>query len=286
MILSIRKGYPYAITFALAVVAALFLVRLFILFHDCVHGALFPRKAANTFFGRALGILLFTPFDDWRYSHLRHHVSYANLDTRGYGDIWTMTVQEYEEASKAKRLSYRLYRNPVILFGLGALFTFLLRNRLPARKTKRRERVSVVTTNLLIVILALTGVWTLGWRTCLLIQLPVLWLAGALGIWLFYVQHQFEGGYWARKEEWDALRAAMEGSSYYELPTVLRWFSANIGYHHVHHLNARIPNYRLKACFDAIPELRKTRALTIRRSLSSVRLKLWDEERRTLVGFP
>ena len=151
-------------------------------------------------------------------------MSYANLDTRGYGDIWTMTVQEYEEASKAKRLSYRLYRNPVILFGLGALFTFLLRNRLPARKTKRRERVSVVTTNLLIVILALTGVWTLGWRTCLLIQLPVLWLAGALGIWLFYVQHQFEGGYWARKEEWDALRAAMEGSSYYELPTVLRWF--------------------------------------------------------------
>ena len=195
-----------------------------------------------------------------------------------------MTVQEYEEASKAKRLSYRLYRNPSFYSAWvhcspscyataagpenEAQRTCERRHHQSTHRHPRPDRR--------------LDPWL---RTCLLIQLPVLWLAGALGIWLFYVQHQFEGGYWARKEEWDALRAAMEGSSYYELPTVLRWFSANIGYHHVHHLNARIPNYRLKACFDAIPELRKTRALTIRRSLSSVRLKLWDEERRTLVRF-
>jgi omega-6 fatty acid desaturase (delta-12 desaturase) len=286
MILSIRHGYPYGLTLALAMVAALFLVRLFLLFHDCVHGSLFPGKGANTFWGHALGLLAFTPFDDWRFSHLRHHASYANLDARGFGDIWTMTRTEYEESSQGKQLAYRLYRNPVVLIGLGALFSFLLRYRLPARKAKRKERASVAFTNLVIVVVVLLASWTIGWRTYLLIQLPVLWLAGAAGVWLFYVQHQFEGGYWARRQEWDALRAAMEGSSYYKLPTVLRWFSANIGYHHVHHLNPRIPNYRLKQCYDAVPPLQEKPALTIKKSLSGIRLKLWDEERQELVGFP
>lgn len=285
MIQSIRGGYPYAITLALALVAALFLVRLFILFHDCVHNTLFPRKGGNTFFGHVLGLLVFTPFDDWRFSHLRHHASYANLDTRGFGDIWTMTRTEYEESSKTTQLSYRLYRTPVVLLGLGALFSFLLRYRLPTRKAKRRERMSVLLTNALLVGVVLLAVKTIGWRTFLLIQLPVLWIAGAAGIWLFYVQHQFEGGYWARRQEWDALRAAMEGSSYYQLPTVLRWFSANIGYHHVHHLNPRIPNYRLKQCYDAVSELHDIPVLTIGKSLSCLRLKLWDEEQQRLVAF-
>lgn len=285
MVLSIRHGYPYVVTLALAVVAALFLVRLFILFHDCVHGALFPKRGLNTFFGHTLGLLTFTPFEDWRFSHLRHHASYADLDARGFGDIWTLTKAEYEGTSAARRMSYRLYRNPIVLFGLGALFSFLLRYRLPTRKAKRRERVSVLFTNLLIISVFLLAASAIGWRTYLLIQLPVVWIAGAAGVWLFYVQHQFEEVYWARREDWNALRAAMEGSSFYKLPTVLRWFSANIGFHHIHHLNSRIPNYRLKNCYEAIPALSEKSALTIRKSLSTVRLKLWDEECIKLVGF-
>ncbi len=285
MVASLRLGYHYGVTLLLAFISALFLVRLFVLFHDCVHGALFPNKRVNTFFGHALGLLVFTPFDDWRFSHLRHHASYADLDARGFGDIWTMTRAEYDAASPAKRLSYRLYRNPVVLFGLGAVFSFLLRYRLPTRKAKRKARVSVLFTNLLIILVVLLAAATIGWRTFLLVQIPVVWMAGSMGIWLFYVQHQFEGVYWARREEWDPLRAAMEGSSFYDLPPLLRWFSANIGYHHVHHLNARIPNYLLKSCYEAIPALRDKTALTITKSLLGVRLKLWDEERKKLVDF-
>ena len=283
MIRMIQRGYPYVLTLSVAVVAAAFLVRLFILFHDCVHGSLFPRQGANTFFGYFIGVLVFTPFEDWRFSHLRHHGTYADLDARGYGDIWTMTRTEYENSPKLKQLLYRLYRNPMILLGLGALFSFLLRFRLPTRTTKRKERMSVLFTNLLIAGVVLMAVKTIGWRTYLLIQLPVVWLAGLVGIWLFYVQHQFEGVYWARKKEWDALRAAMEGSSFYKLPTMLRWFSSNIGYHHVHHLGARIPNYRLKECFDAVPALQAKPPLTIRKSLAAIRLKVWDEERKELI---
>lgn len=285
MILSIHLGYPYPFTLLLAAIAALFLVRLFVLFHDCVHGSLFPKKGANTFLGHALGLLVFTPFDDWRFSHLRHHASYADLDARGFGDIWTLTCAEYNEASSATRLAYRLYRNPAVLFGLGALFSFLLRYRLPTRKAKRKERVSVVFTNLLIVGIVIVAAKIIGWRTYILVQLPIIWMAGAMGVWLFYVQHQFEGVYWARRGDWDALRAAMEGSSFYSLPPILRWFSGNIGYHHVHHLNARIPNYRLRDCYESIPALREKPALTIRRSLSNIHLKLWDEGQKQLVSF-
>jgi len=285
MILLIKRGTPYVFTLGLAIVASAFLVRVFILFHDCVHGSFFPGRAANTFFGHALGLLTFTPFDDWRFSHLRHHTTYADLDARGFGDIWTLTRSEYEVLPGGMRLAYRLYRNPVILVGLGAIFTFLLRFRLPTRTTRRKERISVIFTNVLIAGMVLIAVRSIGWKTYLLIQLPVLWMAGAAGIWLFYVQHQFEGVYWSRRKEWNALRAAMEGCSYYQLPTVLRWFSGNIGYHHVHHLNGRIPNYRLRDCFAAIPALQARQPLSIRKSLSAVRIKLWDEEQQQLVGF-
>lgn len=286
MIRSVQLGLPYAVTLALAVPAAAFLVRLFILFHDCVHGSLFESTGANTFFGYLLGVLVFTSLEDWRFSHLRHHVSYANLDARGFGDIWTMTVREYADSPRRTRWLYRLYRNPVVMLGLGALFNFLLSNRLPTRKVKRKERMSIVFTNLLILALVLVAHRFIGWRTYLRIQLPVLWLAGAAGIWLFYVQHQFEGGYWARKAAWDPLRAAMEGSSFYRLPAVLRWFSGSIGYHHVHHLSPRIPNYRLKACYDAVPALQAKAPLTLGGSLSNFRLKMWDEERQQMVAFP
>ena len=286
MVLSERRGYPYAVTLAWAVVAAAFLVRLFILFHDCVHGSLFKRKGANTLFGYLLGVLLFTPFEDWRFSHLRHHASYASLDARGFGDIWTLTRSEFSHATKAKQLCYRIYRSPAGLIGLGALVSFMLRYRLPTRKSTRKERMSVVLTNLLIVGVIVMAELTIGWRAYLSIQLPVVWMAGAAGVWLFYVQHQFKGVYWSRKGEWDAIRAAMEGSSFYQLPPLLRWFSSNIGYHHVHHLTPRIPNYRLKACYDAIPALQAKKPLTLRDSFASLRLKLWDEERKELVGFP
>jgi omega-6 fatty acid desaturase (delta-12 desaturase) len=286
MILSIQRGYPYAVTLVTAAVASLFLVRLFILFHDCVHGSLFSQKGLNTFFGHALGLLVFTPFEDWRVSHLRHHATYANLDARGFGDIWTMTRREYEEAPPGKRLSYRLYRHPLVLIGLGALFSFLLRYRLPARKSKRKVHISVMYTNVLLVVVILTAIFTMGWRTYLLIQLPVIWLAGAMGIWLFYVQHQFKGGYWARKQDWNPIRAALEGSSFYKLPNILLWFSASIGYHHVHHLNPRIPNYRLKQCCNGIAALRDKKPLSIKESLPGIHLKLWDEENKELVGFP
>ena len=285
MVRSIRRDYPCTLTLALAVIAAAFLVRIFILFHDCVHGSLFPKRGANTFFGYLFGVMVFTPFEDWRFSRLRHHATYADLDARGFGDIWTMTRAEYEASAKKTKLAYRFYRNPVVLTGLGALFSFLLRFRIPTRKTRRKERVSVLFTNLAVAGVALIAAWSIGWRTYLLIQLPVVWMAGAAGIWLFYVQHQFEGVYWARRRQWDALRAAMEGSSFYRLPTVLRWFSSNIGYHHVHHLGPRIPNYRLKECYEAVPALQAKPPLTIRKSLSTIRLKLWDEERRKLVGF-
>ncbi len=285
MIACVRRGYPYALTLVLAAVAAAFLVRGFILFHDCVHGSLFRAKGANTFFGYLLGTLAFTPFEDWRLSHLRHHVSYANLDSRGFGDIWTLTRSEYEASTKPKQLGYRLYRNPWIMLGLGALFSFLLRFRLPVRRSKRRERMSVLFTNLLIAAVVLLAVRSIGWRTYALIQLPIIWIAGSAGIWLFYVQHQFQGVYWARKDDWDPLRAAMEGSSFYRLPAVGRWFSCSIGYHHVHHLNPRIPNYRLKPCHESIPALCARTPLTFRQSLPAVRLKLWDEQRQALVGF-
>ncbi len=285
MILSVQRGGPYALTLALAVAAAAFLVRIFILFHDCVHGSLFPRKGANTFFGYVFGVLVFTPFEDWRFSHLRHHATYANLDARGFGDIWTLTRTEYAAKPRALRLFYRFYRSPVGLLGLGALFSFLLRYRLPTHTTKRKERMSVLLTNLLIAGMVMVAARCLGWRTYLLVQLPVLWMAGAAGVWLFFVQHQFKGVYWARKGEWSGLRAAMEGSSFYRLPAVLRWFSGSIGYHHVHHLGPRIPNYRLKACYDAVPALQARPPLTIRQSLGAVRLKVWDEERQELVGF-
>jgi omega-6 fatty acid desaturase (delta-12 desaturase) len=286
MIRSIQLGSSYLVTLLLALLAAAFLVRLFILFHDCVHGSFFTRKGANTFFGYLLGLLVFTPFEDWRFSHLRHHVTYANLDARGFGDVWTMTLKEYQNSPKRIRLLYRLYRNPLVLFGLGAIFLFPLGNRLPTRKAKRKEHMSVVFTNLLLVVVIWVAAKVIGWKTYLLIQAPVLLFAGTAGIWLFYVQHQFEGGYWARKSVWLPLRAAMEGSSFYKLPAVFRWFSGNIGFHHVHHLSPRIPNYLLKNCYETIPELQARVPLTFVKSLSCAKLKLWDERRQEMMGFP
>jgi omega-6 fatty acid desaturase (delta-12 desaturase) len=229
--------------------------------------------------------LVFTSFADWRLSHLRHHASYANLDTRGYGDIWTLTRSEYETASKGMRLAYRLYRHPAVLLGLGALLAFLFRYRVPSKNVTRKERSGVLFTNLAIALIVVIACQTIGWRTYLLIQLPVIWMAGTAGVFLFYVQHQFEGAYWKRRDDWDALTAAMQGCSFYDLPPMLRWFSGSIGYHHVHHQGPRIPNYRLKACLEAIPALRAKPPLTIRQSLAALHLHIWDEQLQQLTPF-
>ncbi|MBN1858146.1 fatty acid desaturase [Candidatus Bipolaricaulota bacterium] len=281
----IQHGTLYPLALLLVVPAAAFLVRTFILFHDCVHGSLFRSKRANRFAGCLLGTLVFTPFDDWRFSHLRHHATYANLDARGVGDVWTITRAEYNEAPRWVRWTYRMFRHPVVMMGLGSVFTFMLRSRFPTQGTGRKAVLGVLVTNLLLVGMLFAVAQGIGWANTLLIQMAVLWLAGVTGIWLFYVQHQFAGVYWARANEWDWYRAAMEGSSFYRLPAVLRWFSGNIGYHYIHHLNAGIPNYRLKRCHDAIPALQTKAPLTLWRSLSCARLKLWDEKRQELVPF-
>lgn len=280
-----RHDAPWWIYPLPVLVAAGLLVRIFIFFHDCCHGSFLPSQRANRIVGYVTGTLTFTPFEAWARSHLIHHGSYANLDRRGVGDIWTMTLQEYRAASWSRRLAYRLCRNPLVFLLLGPLYTFVVSQRFFARGQGRAERVSVLATNGLILLVALAGWLAMGLAAYFWVQLAVLLGAGSIGIWLFYVQHQFEGGYWAREGEWDPLAAAFEGCSFYKLPRVLQWVSGNIGLHHIHHLLPRIPNYRLQRCYDEVPEVRRVAPLTLAGSLKSLRLHLWDEESRRLVGF-
>lgn len=285
MVITVQRGYSYGLTLLLAVVAGFFLVRIFIFFHDCCHGSFFASRRANTILGYITGILTFTPYESWQHSHNRHHATVADLDRRGTGDVWTMTVTEYQKASRWKRFGYRLFRHPLVTFGLGPAYIFLLSQRLPDKDAGKAERRSVLITDLALVAVIALAAATIGLRTYVLIQLPVILIAGTLGVWLFYVQHQFEGVYWARHEDWDPLRAALEGSSYYKLPGVLRWLTGNIGLHHVHHVRPRIPNYNLQACLEAIPALQEVTPLTFWRSLKSPWLDLWDEERQQLISF-
>ena len=285
MVLMLNRGVSYWTVLPLILVAGAFLVRIFIFFHDCCHGSFFASRRANRILGYVTGILTFTPYDEWRHSHARHHATVADLDRRGEGDVWTMTVVEYREAPLMKRLAYRFYRTPIVTFGLGPAFMFLLAHRFASKGAAQRERVSVIVTNLAIAAILVLAGFTIGLRTYLLIQVPIMLVAGALGVWLFYVQHVFEGVYWARHETWDSMRAAMEGSSYYKLPAVLQWVTGNIGFHHIHHIRPRIPNYHLQASYEAIPFLRTVEPVTIRGSLKSLRMNLWDEEYQRMVSF-
>jgi len=273
------------LTAPLAVLAGMFLVRIFIIFHDCGHGSFFKSSRANNIVGFVAGLLTFTPYHHWRWEHAIHHASAGHLDKRGTGDVWTMTVQEYLESSRWKRFAYRLARNPVVLFGIAPLFLFVLRQRFPAAKANPRERRSVHWMNLAIMGMALTLGWIYGPVPYLLIQLIVIAVAGGAGVWMFYVQHQFEDVYWERDEKWDYTAAALQGSSFYKLPKILQWFSGNIGFHHVHHLSARIPNYHLERCHHSHPLFREVKPITLLSSLSSFPLRLWDEELKKLVGY-
>jgi omega-6 fatty acid desaturase (delta-12 desaturase) len=275
----------YWLTFPLAVLAAGFLVRVFIIFHDCGHGSFFRSRKANEVVGFVAGVLTFTPYRHWRWEHALHHSSAGDLDRRGTGDVWTLTVQEYLEASRWKRFAYRLARNPVVLFVLAPLVLFVLLQRIPSRKAGRRERHSVYWANLAILLLAAALVWLLGWKAYLAIQLTVMGVAGTAGVWLFYVQHQFEGVYWARQGEWDYTTVALQGSSFYKLPKVLQWFTGSIGFHHIHHLRPGIPNYNLEKCHKAVPLFQTVKPVTLFSSLKSLTFRLWDEQRQRLVGY-
>jgi len=282
---SYKAGYSYWITLGLAIVAGSLLVRIFIFFHDCAHQSFFSSKKANTILGYICGILTFTPYEEWRKSHGWHHNTFGDLDRRGTGDVWTLTAEEYRTASKSKRFWYRFFRNPVVLLGLGPAYLFLVSYRYPHKGSKRRQSLSVIITNAALAIIILVASLTIGFKAYALIQFPVIFFAGVIGVWLFYIQHQFEGVYWSRNDRWDPIKASLHGSSYYKLPKVLQWFTGNIGLHHIHHLRARIPNYNLQRAYDDTKSYLDVEPLTIRKSITCLRLKLWDEKGQKLVGF-
>jgi omega-6 fatty acid desaturase (delta-12 desaturase) len=283
MVLSLKISYW--LTLALAIPAAGFMVRIFIIFHDCGHGSFFKSKRMNDTVGIISGIFTFTPYYYWRHSHAVHHATVGNLDKRGTGDVWTLTVDEYLSLPAWKKLAYRVVRNPIVLLTVGSLGVFLIGHRFVEKGTKQRERYSVYWTNLaLLAIFILFGL-TVGFKAFILVQLPILALGTSAGVWLFYIQHQFEGVYWERSDRWDFLQAALEGSSYYKLPKVLQWFTGNIGFHHIHHISPRIPNYYLESCHNDIPLFQGVKPVTLWSSTRSLFLRVWDEEKRKLVKF-
>jgi acyl-lipid omega-6 desaturase (Delta-12 desaturase) len=271
----------------LAIPAAGFLVRLFMVQHDCSHRAYFQNAAANDWLGRIIGVLTLTPHDCWRRTHAIHHATSGNLDRRGIGEVSTLTVEEYRALPALKRLGYRLYRHPAVLFGIGPAFLFLLQHRLPtgAMREGWRPWASALGTNAAIAAFAGMVLWLGGWQALLLVHLPTLLLAASIGVWLFFVQHQFEHAYWARQKAWNGTEAALRGSSYYDLPQPLRWLTANIGIHHVHHVSSRIPFYRLGQVLREHPELKSMSKLTFAESMRSVGLALWDEGNQRLISF-
>ena len=273
------------ITLPLAVLASGFLIRIFIIFHDCGHGSFFKSQLANDTVGFIAGVITFTPYYHWRWEHAVHHTGSGDLDKRGTGDIWTMTVQEYLESSRWKRFAYRLARNPIVLFVIAPVFLFLIRQRFPSPGASKRERESVQWMNLAILGMVTGLIWIFGFKSYLLIQLTITGVGGAIGIWMFYVQHQFEGVYWERGEDWDYTAAALQGSSFYKLPKILQWFSGNIGFHHIHHLSPRIPNYNLERCHKADPLFQNVPSVTLLSSLKALTFRLWDEPLRQLVGY-
>jgi omega-6 fatty acid desaturase (delta-12 desaturase) len=275
----------YLLVLLIAIPASGFLVRTFILFHDCSHGSFLPSRRANAWLGMALGLFVYSPFLRWRHDHAIHHATSGDLDRRGGGDVHTLTVAEYNALAPRARLTYRLFRNPLIMFGIGPIVALLIGPRLVARDARPRMRRSVIGTNIALALLVAALCWLLGWSDFLLIQAPTVLLAGSAGIWLFYVQHQFEDAYWEDSSSWSYADAALRGSSYLKLPKVLQFFSGNIGLHHVHHLNARIPNYNLQRAHDENEIFHDVPTLSLMDGMRAVRLKLWDEERRRLVTF-
>jgi acyl-lipid omega-6 desaturase (Delta-12 desaturase) len=276
----------YWLTLALAFPAAGFAMRIFIIFHDCGHGSFFKSKRASDITGIIAGVLLFTPYYAWRHSHAVHHATAGDLDRRGIGDVWTLTLEEYLERPFWKRMAYRIYRNPFFIFVVGPFVDFVILQRFVSMNAAigQRERASVHWTNLAILLTAIAVSLLTSWQAYVLIQVPIIVIASSAGVWLFYMQHQYENVYWERHEEWDFASAALYGSSFFKMPRILQWFSGNIGFHHIHHLSPRIPNYELERCHAENPMF-QVEPMTFRKSLKSMRIRVWDEDRGKMVGY-
>ncbi len=275
----------YLVTLALAIPTAGLAVRIFAILHDCAHGALFKSRAANNWVGNIAAFLTLVPFYRWRLLHSQHHAHRGNLDENDPGDVWTMTVRQYLAAPRYKQIVYRIYRNPLVLFGIGPVIAMALVGRIPTKALKRRERLNVHMTNLGLVGLLVFMHFTIGLPAFFAVYFPVFALAATAGVWLMYVQHQFDSGYYETGDKWDYVQSALRGSSYYRLPPVLQWFAGNLGFHHIHHLSPRVPNYLLEQCHKANPVFHQVREVTLADSLKCISYRLWDEEGERLVGF-
>jgi omega-6 fatty acid desaturase (delta-12 desaturase) len=285
VLLDLTLGVSVALTVALVILTAGFLVRTFIIFHDCTHGSLFAAKRANRWVGRLAGLFVLAPFERWRHDHAVHHGTSGDLERRGVGDIVTLTVDEYHARSRRGQLAYRLTRNPLVMFGLGPIIAMVIGPRIATRAQRPRLRHSVLTTDAVIVALAVSLWLLIGWQRLLIVWAPPALIAGSVGIWLFYVQHQFEDAYWQNAGDWDYTEAALLGSSYLNLPRPLEFFTGHIGFHHVHHLCARVPNYNLRRAHRENPIFHQVPELSLLDGLRAVHLKLWDQERGKLVSF-
>lgn len=272
----------YFLTLGITVIAAGFLTRIFIIFHDCCHLSFFKQKRHNHILGFLTGVLTLFPYLQWQHSHSIHHATSSNLDKRGTGDIWLLTVNEYKAAPLYTKIAYRLYRNPFIMFILGPIYVFLITNRFNKKGARRKERLNTYLTNLAIAALAAVCCLIFGWQSFLLVQGPIFLISGSIGVWLFYVQHTFEDSYFEADENWSYVQAAVEGSSFYKLPKLLQWLTGNIGYHHVHHLSPKVPNYKLETAHEQHEPLKNVPTITLKTSLQSLAFRLWDEEKSNL----
>ncbi|MGJ3196981.1 Delta(5) desaturase DesA [Peribacillus frigoritolerans] len=281
----ISLSVSYWLALIPAVFAAGFLTRIFIIFHDCTHHSFFKDRRANRIVGTIMGVLTLFPFDQWGHEHSVHHATSGNLDKRGTGDIWTLTVDEYLAAPFKLRFAYRFYRNPLVMFGVGPIYVFLLKNRFNRKGARKKEKNNTYLTNVLIVVFAALLCLAVGWQSFLLVQGSIFMISGSIGIWLFYVQHTFEDSYFEENEEWEYVLAAVEGSSFYKLPKLMQFLTGNIGYHHVHHLSPRVPNYKLEMAHNNTQPLENVPTITLATSLRSLRFRLWDEESKNFVSF-
>lgn len=282
---SFNQGLPVVLTGFLALTSAFFMVRIFIMFHDCTHGSFTESKKVNTILGFIFGVITFTPFESWKKEHGIHHGAVGNLDKRGTGDIWTLTIEEYKSKKWYIKGLYRLFRNPLFLFGVAPFFLFLVLNRIPSKSSSKKELTSYMMTNLGVVVLGVVFSLLFGFKTYAIMQFIVLFMASTIGVWLFYVQHQFEEVYWEDGDDWNSVDAALQGSTFYKLPVLFEWLSGYIGYHHIHHLNSKIPNYNLKQCYQEHQELKNVKTINFRESIPLAFLQIYDKKNKRLISF-